>query len=213
MTARKLEKAVAIALGEGRFALDGIFAGAPSLTGGGAVIAPPHPLYGGSMDSPVVSELAYACEKIGIASLRFNWRGVGGSAGAPSGEVADADADYRATLAHLEETVPGPVLACGYSFGAAAALRVAVTRPRVTRLILVSPPLALLDPAALTRFAGPALVITGENDAFAPPAGLEQILTSAPRARLEVVPEADHFFMVGLVEIGRAASAWLEETG
>jgi alpha/beta superfamily hydrolase len=213
MTARKLEKAVAIALGEGRFALDGIFAGAPSLTGGGAVIAPPHPLYGGSMDSPVVSELAYACEKIGIASLRFNWRGVGGSAGAPSGEVADADADYRATLAHLEETVPGPVLACGYSFGAAAALRVAVTRPRVTRLILVSPPLALLDPAALTRFAGPALVITGENDAFAPPAGLEQILTSAPRARLEVVREADHFFMVGLVEIGRAASAWLEETG
>jgi alpha/beta superfamily hydrolase len=165
------------------------------------------------MDSPVVSELAYACEKVGIASLRFNWRGVGGSAGEPSGEVADADADYRATLSYLEETVPGPVVACGYSFGAAAALRVAVARPRVARLILVSPPLALLDGTALTRFAGPALLMTGENDAFAPPAGLEQILSSVPRARLEVLPEADHFFMLGLAELGRAASAWLEETG
>jgi hypothetical protein len=204
---------VAIALAEGRLALDGIFAAAPTRSAGGAVIAPPHPLYGGSMDSPVVSELAYACEKVGIASLRFNWRGVGGSAGEPSGEVADADADYRATLSYLEETVPGPVVACGYSFGAAAALRVAVARPRVARLILVSPPLALLDGTALTRFAGPALLMTGENDAFAPPAGLEQILSSVPRARLEVLPEADHFFMLGLAELGRAASAWLEETG
>lgn len=210
---RQLERAVAIALGDGRFALEGIFVAGPGRGAAGAVIAPPHPLYGGSMDSPVVNELAYACEKAGIASLRFNWRGVGGSAGAPSGEVADADADYRASLAYLEETVPGPVIACGYSFGAAAGLRVSVAQPRVERLILVSPPIALLDCEALAAFPGPVLVITGERDAFAPPAGLGQVLDSAASARLEVVPEADHFFMRGLAEVGRAASRWLEETG
>jgi alpha/beta superfamily hydrolase len=213
VTARQREKVVVIALDQGRFALEGIFVAAPSDTAGGAVLAPPHPLYGGSMESPVLNELAYACEEAGIASLRFNWRGVGASAGEPSGEAADADADYRAATAYLEETVPGPMVACGYSFGAAAALRVGVARPRIARLMLVSPPLALLDPPALTGFAGPALVVAGENDAFAPPAGLEGIVTSAPRARLEVVPEADHFFLTGLAAIGRTAAAWLRETG
>lgn len=213
MTARQREKMVVIALDQGHLALEGVFVAAASDVAGGAVLAPPHPLYGGSMESPVLNELAYACEQAGIASLRFNWRGVGGSAGESSGEAADADADYRAAAAYLEETVPGPVVACGYSFGAAAALRVGAVRPRIGRLILVSPPLALLDPPVLTGFAGPALVVAGEYDAFAPPAALEAIVSSAPRARLEVVPEADHFYLTGLAAIGRAATAWLRETG
>ena len=45
-----------------------------------AVVAPPHPEYGGSLDNPVVNELAYALYQEGFASLRFNWRGVGASA-------------------------------------------------------------------------------------------------------------------------------------
>ena len=60
----------------------------------GAVVAPPHPLYGGSMDSPVVTEIAHACANTQTASLRFNWRGVGGSAGQMSGEPDVGLADY-----------------------------------------------------------------------------------------------------------------------
>ncbi|MCP4496054.1 MAG: hypothetical protein GY825_04650, partial [Phycisphaeraceae bacterium] len=65
---------------------------------GGALVAPPHPLMGGSMDSPVTTEIALAASDAGYGALRFNYRGVGGSAGTPSGETEDADVDYRAAL-------------------------------------------------------------------------------------------------------------------
>jgi alpha/beta superfamily hydrolase len=211
MTARQLEKSVAIAMKGGDAALEGIFvAGA---AGDGAVIAPPHPLYGGSMESPVVTELAFACEKAGIASLRFNWRGVGASAGRPSGEAADADADTEAAVAYLEETVAGRVAACGYSFGAAAALRVAGGHPRVDRLVLVSPPPALVDADRLAAFSGRILVVSGGADGFAPVVEVERLVAAARHGRLELVPEADHFFGLGLAAIGRVAGAWLAEGG
>ena len=76
-----------------------------------AVVAPPHPAYGGSLDNPVCSELAYGLYKAGWSSLRFNWRGVGASQGAVSSETGAADADYTAALDHVADTVDGPVLA------------------------------------------------------------------------------------------------------
>lgn len=177
---------------------------------GGAVVAAPHPLYGGAMDSPVVNELAHACAQSGFSSLRFNWRGVGASAGAPSGEAADADADYRAALAQLGETIPGPLLACGYSFGAAAALRVGRGEKRVERFILVAPPPALLPADPFAGLERPLLVLTGARDELAPAAALEPLVEAAPGARLEVVSRADHFFLAGLADVGRLAATWLE---
>lgn len=190
--------------------LEGIFVrGAPDADAG-AVVAAPHPLYGGSMESPVVGELAFACARCGIASLRFNWRGVGASAGEPSGSSADADADFAAALAHMEETAPGPLLAAGYSFGAAAALRVATRSPRVKRLLLVAPPPALLEEGAFGAFGRRrVLVLAGEADRLAPPAALEAALAGVSGVELETVDEADHFFGAGLAELGRRAAAWL----
>ena len=204
------ERAVAIAREGEPLALDGTFLGAAGGSAAdGAVIAPPHPLYGGSMQSPVVNEIAYVCQKAAIASLRFDWRGVGASAGEPSGSAGDADEDYGAALVHLEETVNGELLACGYSFGAAAALRAGAGHPRVSRLVLVSPPPGLLDPAALARFAGRVWLATGQTDSIAPPRELEALAASARRARFVVIPECDHFFAAGLAELGRELSAWL----
>jgi hypothetical protein len=204
------ERAVAIAREGAPLALDGIFlAAAGASAADGAVIAPPHPLYGGSMQSPVVNEIAYACQKAGIASLRFDWRGVGASAGELSGSAGDADEDYGAALAHLEETVNGELLACGYSFGAAAALRAGARHPRVTRLVLVSPPPGLLDPAALARFAGKLWIATGEEDSIAPARELEALAARARRGRFLAIPGCDHFFAVGLAELGRDLRAWL----
>ena len=202
-----LERSVPIACEGLARALDGVFLGVPEGSAAdGAVIAPPHPLYGGSMQSPVVNELAYALQKAGIASLRFDWRGIGASGGTPSGRAQDADEDYAAALEHLEETLNGELLACGYSFGAAAALRAAVGNARVTRIVLVSPPPQLVDAAVLARFIGRALIVTGELDAIAPPDALGVLAARARRGHFAVLPGCDHFFGAGLAELGREVS-------
>jgi alpha/beta superfamily hydrolase len=190
--------------------LEGIFVAGAAGSDRGATVAPPHPLYGGSIESPVLNEIAYACTKTGTASLRFNWRGVGASTGVPSGDVEDADLDYRAALTHMGETVVGPIVACGYSFGAAAAARVAIDDRRVDRLILVAPPPAMLPPGSFERLARPVLVLVGENDSLVEPASLRKLTAAAGGVQLEVIPMADHFFGAGLADLSRLAASWLE---
>ena len=207
------ERAVPIPVPGGDGVLEGLYVSARGPEPGGAVVAAPHPLHGGSMDSPVVNDLAHACDRAGIASLRFNWRGVGASAGRPSGDVRAADADYRASLEQLGQTVRGPLVASGYSFGAAAAVRCAVDEPRVTRRVLVAPPPALLDRTALTRFPGRTLILTGEHDALAPAAELEALIAGHERIELAVIPGADHFFAAGLAGIVTRSHRFLEKAG
>ncbi len=144
-----------------------------------------------------------------MASLRFNWRGVGASGGTASGDAEHARADYAAALAQLASTVPGRLLAAGYSFGAATAVRAAAGEPRVRGLILVAPPPALLDRAALAARPRDVLILCGENDEIAPAAALEEIARELPRARFVKIEEADHFFGAGLADVGREITKWL----
>jgi alpha/beta superfamily hydrolase len=209
-----MERPATIALPEreGRegWALEGLFCTGESAEMGGAVVAPAHPLYGGSIELPVVSELTYTCEKAGVASLRFNWRGVGASAGRPSGDMDEGVEDYHAALDFLEETVSPPLIAAGYSFGAAIAIA-ASDRVTVRRLILVAPPPVMLNLEMLRSFKGKVFIAVGENDALAPPSELEKIAEGLENARLRVLDETDHFFMTGtgLSDLRREVSAWL----
>jgi alpha/beta superfamily hydrolase len=207
---KREERAVAIPQAGGTQALEGIYIAGSDADAVGIIIAAPHPLYGGSMDSPVVNEIAYAARAAGLASLRFNWRGVGASAGSLSGEAADADADYHAALDHLLETLSGVVVAAGYSFGAAAAARVAVKEPRVRRLLLVAPPPALLDTASLAAFGGDVLIAAGAEDRIAPVAELAAVAAALPKGRCEVIRATDHFFGSGLADLGRVAGSYLK---
>jgi len=198
------ERAIAIGFGDAGGALEARYVAGADADSGGAVIAPPHPLYGGSIDSPVVEEIGFGCRQVGLATLCFNWRGVGASSGQPSGAAADADSDYATALEHLIDTVSLPIVACGYSFGAAAAVRASRGRAAVRRLVLVAPPPSLLDRAALEGFGGPVLVVVGDSDPIAPVAELEHVVADLARAELVVAPGADHFFGAGLSTISRA---------
>jgi len=195
----------------GGLVLEGLFIAAAKPLGG-AVVAPPHPLYGGSMESPVVNELAWGATQAGIASLRFNWRGVGASGGQPSGDLDVGQRDYEAALEQLSETVPGPLVAAGYSFGAGAAATAGMRHVRVERLVLVAPPPALLPAGGLAE-SQYALVLTGAHDTIAPPAELATWAARVERATFIEIEDADHFFAAGLAAIAREMSAWLEKTG
>lgn len=164
---------------------------------GGGVIAPPHPQYGGSLDNPVLNDIAFGLHKVDIPSLRFNWRGVGASQGETTSDPAAAVADYRAALEHLADTVTGRIIGCGYSFGAATALRVGLRDPRVERLVLVAPPIMMIESLPLEGLERPVHVIVGSRDEFAPADRLRELLAPLPNAHLEVLPGVDHFFSLG----------------
>jgi len=213
--ARAFERPATIALppdvaGEG-LALEGLLVPVPESEAGGAVIAPPHPLMGGSMESPVVTEIAHACGRAGLHSLRFNWRGVGASAGQSSGETDVADVDYRAALDFLRDSVAPPYVACGYSFGSLAALRASRLAPTPTRLILVAPVTSMLDADLLLEFPGEIFMAAGQHDEWVDVRALSELAVQARSARVEVIPDTDHFFMTGLPQLGRAISAWWDE--
>lgn len=164
---------------------------------GAAVVAHPHPLYGGDMSNPVVAAIAEGLELAGIAPLRFNFRGCGQSDGAPTADATLADADLRAAFTALRERHAGPYLAAGYSFGAAAALRVAAREPAIARLILVAPPVAMIDRVALQAYAGAITLLVGDRDSYARIPDLEHMLADAPRVSLQILEGEDHFFSGG----------------
>jgi alpha/beta superfamily hydrolase len=184
--------------------LEGIWQGT---AGGIAVVAPPHPLMGGHSSNPVVQAISSGVVAAGHRALLFNFRGVGESSGDPSGDLDDADEDFRAALACAAAS-GAPLVATGYSFGGATALRVASADTRVTAVLAVAPPPVLFDRTTLERFRGTLTVVAAERDDFAPAESLAEIVRSIPGARFEVVSGTDHFFGRGIeriVEITRGA--------
>jgi alpha/beta superfamily hydrolase len=162
---------------------------------GVALVAHPHPLFGGSLDNKVAQTLARALAELGYAAWRPNFRGVGASEGSHDegrGEVAD----LAAVLAHAS-TVSSPsdsVVLAGFSFGAAMQTLLAqqlVKEGRAaTRLVLIG--------LAVTHYTLPnvpadTIVIHGERDETVP---LAAVLDWARPQELPVIvlPGADHFF-------------------
>jgi alpha/beta superfamily hydrolase len=159
-----------------------------------AVVCHPHPLFGGTMDNKVVTTVARALHEIGMPTLRFNFRGVGASAGVFDqgvGETADADA----VASWGAERWPGrtPVLA-GFSFGGYVALRLAQQRvPR--HLITIAPAITRFDVVGMAVPPCPWLVIQGDADDVVDPAAVIDWANGLdPKPRLVVLPGVGHFF-------------------
>lgn len=163
----------------------------------GAVVAPPHPLYGGSMTNPVVQLTVEALLELGVSALAFNYRGTEGSEGVATSSLEASTADYQAALDALRAELPGPTIAAGYSFGAGTALLSVRDAADIVGLVLIAPPLGMLRVPDLKACAGRVLIIVGDDDEYAPLSELQTLLTHVPEVQLEVLPGVDHFFHFG----------------
>jgi len=171
-----------------------------------AVVCHPHPLHGGTMENKVVTTLARALRDAGVATLRFNFRGVGASAGTydqGAGETADADA----VAAWGRERWPGKTLIiAGFSFGACVALRLALQRS-TAQLITVAPAIELLDARTTATPACPWLIVQGDaDDVVSPKAVIAWAASLHPAPRLVVLPGVGHFFHGHLQELRNAVN-------
>jgi alpha/beta superfamily hydrolase len=188
--------------------LEAVHRAASGARRGYAIIAAPHPLYGGSLDNPVVEALARGFEAEGLGTVAFNYRGVGQSRGELSGDVARAAEDYARIIGWLRSTPAGqtaPLCLAGYSFGAIAAIACALTRYEAhalepSALALVAPPLGMLSEVDLAAIAAPSFVLMGQNDDYLPLAEARAYFERIPRCTV-TENEADHFFAYELDEV------------
>ncbi len=163
----------------------------------GVVLCHPHPRYGGQMHDMVLDSLAAGLLERGIATLRFNFRGVGASEGVYDGGAGEED-DARAALATLsaEPAVDGQRLGlAGYSFGAGVAVGAAARASGIAALVLVACPPARLDTPEARALAVPKLLIAGGEDTMIPATQLHRLAETLEEPKeLIVVRGADHFF-------------------
>jgi alpha/beta superfamily hydrolase len=159
------------------------------------VFGHPHPQRGGTMHTKVVYQSAKALARIGCAVLRFNFRGVGRSAGAFDEGVGEQD-DFRAALDFVRARYPGaPLWAAGMSFGSWVALTAGAADPRVSNLIGIATPAGRFDFKPVATSTKAKYFIHGERDEICPLKELRELYARAAEPKeLVVIDGADHLF-------------------
>jgi alpha/beta superfamily hydrolase len=175
------------------------------------VLCHPHPQFGGTMRSIVISALFEALPDRGVACLRFNFRGVEGSAGdytEGTQEPLDVVSALDVLAGELHPSVP--IMLVGWSFGGDMAL--SVTDDRVSGWVGVAPPLRF---SSITEKVGtdprPKLLVLAQNDEFRAPSEIEAATQSWVNTRRTIVPGASHFFVGRTDHVVDATAAFLAE--
>jgi hypothetical protein len=159
----------------------------------GAVLCHPHPRFGGTMRSIVISALFGALPAAGVTCVRFNFRGVersGGTWGEGHTEPTDVVAALDAVVTELPHA---PVFAVGWSFGADMALKVGDTR--LAGWVAIAAPLRFGPEFAAAGDPRPAHFLLAEHDEVRDPASVQSELAHWRNATAEIVPGASHFFV------------------
>jgi uncharacterized protein len=183
------------------------------------VVCHPHPLYGGTLENKVVHTLARAFQELGAATIRFNFRGVGGSTGAFDHGRGEVD-DSLAVVAYGRQIFSGAALwLAGFSFGGAIAVKSAA-RAQPTRLVVVAPGVTILD-VGTDAPSCPWLIVQGGADDVIEPRYVLDWASKLPPPRprhekdrvtgpeIRVLEGAGHFFHGRLPDLRQAVLAFM----
>jgi uncharacterized protein len=178
------------------------------------VFAHPLPTHGGTMHTKAVYQGAKGLVRTGCAVLRFNFRGVGKSAGTFTGGPGEKG-DFLAALDYMERKYPGlPLWAAGFSFGSWIALETGAVDPRVTVLIGIAPPVTKVgyDFSNTRDSAKPKFFVHGEADEICPVQDMWKFYGALPEPKeLVVIDMADHLFDGHTSEVGEALEDLLKD--
>ena len=205
-----MSKEEPIIFSSGELKLEGLLARPAKPNARAAIVCHPHPQYGGSMHNNVVEAALDAMWKLGFATLRFNFRGVGRSEGEYEGGRGEAD-DARAAMSFLmaqRDVAQEHAVVAGYSFGAAIAMHAAVGIANADTICAIALPVGMgsfEDAPAGRRI----VLVAGDSDDYCPRKSIEELARKfGDRAALRIIEGADHFLVgyenelsAGLVEL------------
>jgi len=176
------------------------------------VFAHPLPTQGGTMHTKVVFQSAKALARIGCVVLRFNFRGVGLSAGTWDDGRGEMD-DYRAALDYMASAYPGlDIWAAGFSFGSYIATTVGADDDRVTALIAIAPPVHKYEFRSVKVSHKPKFIIHGGHDELISIKLARHFYAQLPEPKEFVeIDRADHLFDGQAGEVGDALADLLED--
>ena len=180
-----------------------------------AVVCHPHPMLGGSMEHPLVTTICRVAHREGIGSLRFNFRGVGGS----EGSFSNGDQEHSDVKAALEiaKLMPGAdptrLALVGYSFGASTVLRGLRRYRGAKSLVLISPPLASVRNSPIMKDRRHKMFIVGQDDRVVRSVDLQRLLDDVRQpVRFHEIQGANHAFIGQTEEVAERVAEFLLET-
>ena len=177
-----------------------------------AVFGHPHPLHGGTMHTKALYQAAKAMPRIGVAALRFNFRGVGRSAGTFDAGPGEQE-DFKAAISFVSERFPDlPIWAAGMSFGSWIAMTTGAQDARVSLLLGIAPPVDRYDFDALRTCNLPKFIIHGEADELISIKEIRKFYAQIPEPKeLVTIEFANHLFEGKTSMVGEAVEGLLAD--
>ena len=178
-----------------------------------AVFGHPHPLHGGTMHTKALYQAAKAMPRIGVAALRFNFRGVGRSAGTFDSGPGEKDGLSAPPSSFAHDRFPDlPIWAAGMSFGSWVAMTVGAEDPRVSLLLGIAPPVDRYDFDVLRTCTLPKFIVHGEADELISIKEIRKFYAQLPEPKeLVTIEDANHLFEGKTSLVGEAVEDLLAD--
>ena len=182
---------------------------------GVALVCHPHPLGGGTMHNKVVFRAASGLVDAGFITLRFNFRGVGGSTGEHDDGVGEQQ-DIKDALDYLTENYPDqPITFAGFSFGSRFGTEIAMDDERIVRLISIGTPVdKYRDYEFLENLTKPILFVHGDKDEFGSVESLNELVakvSAVTDTSVKIFENCGHFFDEHLTQLRTTINDWTLE--